>query len=77
VASTLHEHFNRGNCRGLDNLSVQILHVLDAKDDRGNPVDNKTAETLLKEIETLWINRLMCEYPQGLNWISHDPRIRH
>ena len=76
VASTLHEHFNRGECQGLDNISIQVLQTLPQSGDNQDITDQQ-AETKLKELETLWINRLMCEYPQGLNYTQHDPRIRH
>jgi len=71
VASTLHEHFNRGGCRGLDNISIQVLQTV------SSGITDQQAEAQLKQYETLWINRLMCEYPQGLNYVQHDPRIRY
>ena len=37
----------------------------------------KDTEIELKCIETLWSNRLQCEYPQGLNWITYDRTQRY
>ena len=38
---------------------------------------NNVAVQMLKKLEILWIKRLKCEHPQGLNWIEYDPRQRH
>ena len=40
-------------------------------------MNSEETEKELKTIETLWINRLMSGYPQGLNWIEIDPNTRH
>ena len=69
----LQEHFRTGNCasRNLDNITVQILHVVDSR------VVTLVAERELKAIETLWIDRLMSQYPQGLNTLRYDPNECH
>ena len=71
--SMLQEHFRTGNCasRNLDNITVQILHVVDSQ------VVTLVAERELKAIETLWIDRLMSQYPQGLNTLWYDPNECH
>ena len=69
----LQEHFRKGRCAGTDNIAIQLLH-------RVTPETDQTAEQieqLLKELELLWINRLMSEYPQGLNWAKYDPVKRY
>ena len=71
-ANTLHEHYNRGTCKGAHNMMVQVLHVLDCTD-----LTNAQIETELKRIELLWIDRLMSEYPQGLNFARHDSVKRY
>ena len=71
-ASVLHEHFRRGDCAGTNNVSVQFLDII-------VPTDGDTAEHTeqqLKRFESLWMERLKCEYPQGLNWTKYDPRKR-
>ena len=58
LASTLHEHFrtsSRSGCLGMHNISITPLHVI-------TPEHNED-EKQLKQLETLWINRLKCEYP--------------
>ena len=68
----LHEHFRKDRCAGTDNITIQILHVITS-------TVHDTAEqteTNLKNYESLWMNRLKCEYPQGLNWAKYDPRKR-
>ena len=70
-ASTLHEHFARGTCRGTHNVTVQVLHVLD-----NTGLSAEQTKTYLKRLE-LWMDRLMSEYPQGLNHTRHDTTKRH
>ena len=68
----LHEHFRRGGCAGTNNVSVQFLDVI-------VPTDGDTAEYTeqqLKRLESLWMERLKSEYPQGLNWAKYDPKER-
>jgi len=71
-ANTLHEHFNRGTCKGVHNMIVQILQAVDCTN-----LSNEQIETELKTIELLWIDRLMSEYPQGLNYARQDQIKRH
>ena len=74
IASTVHEHFRPGQrCQGLHNIGLQPLHVVTPTD----TAEVAQIEQNLKDLETLWIKRLMCEYPQGLNWIDKDPRTRY
>ena len=68
-ANTLHEHFSRGTCRGVNNMMVQILH--------GMGLSPEQIETELKRMELLWMDRLMSEYPQGLNHARYDLNKRH
>ena len=68
----LHEHFRRGDCAGTNNVSVQLLDTI-------IPANGDTAEHTeqqLKRLESLWMERLKSEYPQGLNWAKYDPRKR-
>ena len=60
--NTLHEHFSRGTCTGVHNI-------------RG--LSTEDTEIELEKIEMLWMDRLMSEYPQGLNHTRHDSRSRH
>jgi len=71
--STLQVHFKSGEyaSRNMSNMKIQILHVLD---DPAQPIAE--AEEL-KMIETLWIDRLMSQHPQGLNRIRQDPNKRY
>ena len=70
---TLHEHFRAGKCSNTKNLSLQVLHVLlPEKEDTPEMIESN-----LKSLETLWIDRLKSEYPQGLNWARYDPVSRH
>ena len=71
--NTLHEHFRKGACRGVHNMMVQVLHVL--KD--VNNLSSEQTEAELKRMELLWMDRLMSEYPQGLNHTRNDVRTRH
>ena len=74
VPGTLHEHFRAGrSCQGIHNLAVQLLQVITPN----RHDDHKTVEEKLKKYETLWMKRLKCEYPQGLNWAEYDPKRRH
>ena len=69
----LQEHFKFGRCGNIKNIKLQMLHTL-------TPGDNDTArqtEETLKQLETLWINRLRSEFPQGLNWINYDSTVRY
>ena len=68
----LQEHFRRGECAGVENIRIQLLHAISNTD--STPEDT---EESLKQLETLWIDRLKCEYPQGLNWVRYDPMRRH
>lgn len=52
----LQEHFRRGECAGIDNITIQPLYKLPNTDD--TPEGN---EESLKQHETLWIDRLKCE----------------
>ena len=52
--NTLHKHFRGGTCRGVNNMRVQVLHVLD-----GTSFSGEQTELELKRIKTLWIDRLM------------------
>ena len=70
--STLHEHFTRGTCRGTHNIRVQVLHALN-----NMGLSAEQTETELKRIELLWMDRMMSEYPQGLNHTRHDTIKRH
>ena len=75
VPGTLHEHFRPDRpCRGTNNVAFQMLQMVTPSTGDDN---NGTTEGKLKKLETLWIKRLKCEYPQGLNWIEYDPRQRH
>ena len=51
---------------------VQILHVL-----TGTGLSPEQIETELKRMELLWMDRLMSEYPQGLNHARYDLNKRH
>ena len=68
----LQEHFRRGDCHGIANILIQPLHVM-----TNNGHTTASMEEALKLQETLWIDRLKCEYPQGLNWVRHDPTKRY
>ena len=68
----MHEHFSRGTCIGVNNMRVQVLHVLDS-----TGLSGEQTELELKRIETLWIDRMMSEYPQGLNHIRQDSNKRY
>ena len=71
-AGVLHEHFRRGECAGINNISVQLLETI-------TPKKQETAEQIeeqLKQLESLWMGRLKSEYPQGLNWAKHNPKRR-
>jgi len=64
--SALQEHFRRTECYYINNLSIQVLHVL-------TPHTNETPKSIenkLKSLELLWIDR-------GLNWARYDPASRH
>ena len=68
----LQDHFRKDVCGSVDNITVQLLHRL-------TPRSNKTQaqiEENLKRIETLWIDRLMCVFLQGLNWLRYDATTR-
>ena len=70
---TLHEHFRTNKCNSIDNISITILHVI-------TPTEHDTCkeiENQLKKFESLWMDRMKCEYPQGLNWAKHDPVKRY
>ena len=35
-------------------------------------------QTIQKQsVESLWMDRLKCKYPQGLNWAKYDPTKRY
>jgi len=44
VASTLHKHFSRGECQGLDNIRIQVLQTLPQPGDNQEITDQQ-AET--------------------------------
>ena len=69
----LQEHFRDGSrCSGINNITIQLLHRVIP-----DSVDTPEAiEENLKHLETLWIDRLKCEFPQGLNWKRYDPQSR-
>ena len=69
----LQEHFRKNRCTGINNVAVQLLQVI-------TPGDHDTTEkveNVLKQHESLWMDRLKCEYPQGLNWAKYDPAKRY
>ena len=69
----LQEHFRRDECTGIENVKVQPLQVI-------TPNSNDTSrqiEDKLKQHESHWMERLKCEYPQGLNWAKYDPARRY
>ena len=70
---TLQEHFRHNSCGGIESITIQLLHrVIPKADDTPERIEN-----ILKRLETLWIDRLKCEYPQGLNWARYDPVKRY
>ena len=75
-ANTVHDHFRKGECRGTRNLRVQVLHVLETVKD-GKSLSMEQREIELKRIELLWMDRLMSEYPQGLNQKRLDDNKRY
>ena len=72
-ANTVHDHFRKGHCRGTENVRVQVLHILETVKDGKSLL----RETELKRIELLWMDKLMSEYPQGLNQKRHDENKRY
>ena len=62
----------RRQCNGIDNITIQLLHRV-VPDSGDTP---ETIEETLKQLETLWIDWLKCEFPQGLNWTRYDPPSR-
>jgi len=70
--TAVHDHFRKGACRGIHNILVQVLHVLDP-----THLTREQTEDQLKAIELLWIDRLMSGYPQGLNYIRNDQIKRY
>ena len=54
-------------------MMVQVLHVLEDV----NNLSSEQTEAELKRMELLWMDRLMSEYPQGLNHTRNDARTRH
>ena len=68
----LPDYFGKGECGNTNNIAIQLLHRVTP---RGHKTPTQIEETL-KQIETLWINRLMTVYPQGLNWLIHDTNTR-
>jgi len=75
-SNTLHDHFRKRQCRGTQNIIIQVLHVLETNRD-GKALPMRERETELKKIELLWMDRLMSEYPQGLNCKRHDDEERY
>ena len=69
----LQEHCRYGRCGNINNIKLQMLHTLTPGD---NDTPRQTEETL-KQLETLWINRLRSEFPQGLNCINYDSTVRY
>ena len=69
----LEEHFRKDKCSSIENVTMQPLHrVIPRINDTPEHIENT-----LKQHETLWIDRLKCEYPQGLNSIRQDPMTRY
>ena len=68
----LQEHFRKKNCTGIHNIRIQLLHAITPN--RGDTAEQ--IEDKLKTLESLWMDRLKCEYPQGLNWAKYDPMKR-
>ena len=65
--NTMHDHFRKGSCSGTNNIMLQILHVVQNPD-----MSNEEIESELKKVELLWMDRMMSEYPQGLNHKRND-----
>ena len=74
IPGTLLKHFRPGkSCHGIHNIGVQPLHIVRPRQrDSGKQIEQK-----LKNLEKTWMNRLKCVFPQGLNWLEDDPRIRY
>ena len=70
--TAVHDHFRKGTCKGVGNIIVQVLHVLDP-----THLTNEQIEEQLKTIELLWMDRLMSGYPQGLNYARKDQIKRY
>ncbi|XP_065892734.1 uncharacterized protein [Dysidea avara] len=75
--NTMHEHFRRGACKGTHNMVLQVLHVLQTENNNNEKLSAELIEVELKRIELLWMDRLMSEYPQGLNHTRDDNKKRH
>ena len=75
--NTMHEHFRRGACKGTHNMVLQVLHVLQTENNNNEKLSAEQIEVELKRIELLWMDRLMSEYPQGLNHTRDDNKKRH
>ena len=67
----LQDHFRKNECGSIE-IMMQLLHKVIPEN---HETQTQTEETL-KRIETLWIDRLMSEFPQGLNWVRYDSRTR-
>jgi len=52
---------------GTNNIVLQILHVVQNPD-----MSNEEIESELKKVELLWMDKMMSEYPQGLNHTRND-----
>jgi len=51
--NSLNEHFRRGTCTGVNNMTVQVLHVLG-----GTVLSPEQTETEPKKMELLWTDRI-------------------
>ena len=73
IPGTLHEHFRPGkSCHGIHNIASN--HYTSSYPNR---VIATNKSNKLKNLEKLWMNRLKCVFPQGLNWLEDDPRTRY
>ncbi|MCY4327357.1 MAG: GIY-YIG nuclease family protein, partial [Rhodobacteraceae bacterium] len=72
-SGVLPEHFRKNKCSGIHNLQTQVLQSVQ----RDSNDTDQTIENKLKSVESLWMDRLKCEYPQGLNWAKYDPMKRY
>ena len=61
-------HFNEPGHQGKKSLQVQVLNFA-----KGHP-DSKTSLTMRLELESMWIKRLRCFVPTGLNLMKKSER---
>jgi len=69
----LYEHFQSRKWSTINNLKIQRLKTLIPHQYK----DNRSIERELVKPETLWIQRLMSGFPQGLNQIEKDTNFRY